>query len=311
MTFSRIAGTGSYLPEKVLTNHDLERMVETSDAWIRERTGIRERRICAEGESTTDLAEHALRQALDASGRTVQDLDLIVVATCTQDASFPSTAVRVQHRLGAKGIPAFDLNAACSGFIYGMSMGDAFIRSSQGRRVAVIGAERMSSITDWSDRGTCVLFGDGAGAVILEASQEQGVISTHIHSDGQYEDLLYHDVGRNTIVMKGNEVFRVAVRTLERIAEETLAANNIDKKDLDWLIPHQANLRIMLATAEKLGLPEERVIVTVDVHGNTSAASIPLALDTGVRSNRIRRGEILLMESFGAGFTWGSALVRY
>lgn len=311
MTFSRIAGTGSYLPEKVLTNHDLERMVETSDAWIRERTGIRERRICAEGESTTDLAEQALRQALDAAGRTVQDLDLILVATCTQDASFPSTAVRVQHRLGAKGIPAFDLNAACSGFIYGMSMGDAFIRSGQGRRVAVIGAERMSSITDWNDRGTCVLFGDGAGAVVLEASQEQGIISTHIHSDGQYEDLLYHDVGRNTIVMKGNEVFRVAVRTLERIAEETLAANNIDKKDLDWLIPHQANLRIMLATAEKLGLPEERVIVTVDVHGNTSAASIPLALDTGVRSNRIRRGEILLMESFGAGFTWGSALVRY
>lgn len=311
MTFSRIAGTGSYLPEKVLTNRDLERMVETSDAWIRERTGIRERRICAEGETTTDLAAHALRQALDAAGRTVQELDLIVVATCTQDTSFPSTAVRVQHRLGAKGIPAFDLNAACSGFIYGMSMGDAFIRSGQGRRVAIIGAERMSSITDWGDRGTCVLFGDGAGAVILEASQEQGVISTHIHSDGQYEDLLYHDVGRNTIVMKGNEVFRVAVRTLERIAEETLTANNIDKKDLDWLIPHQANLRIMLATAEKLGLPEERVIVTVDVHGNTSAASIPLALDTGVRSNRIRRGEILLMESFGAGFTWGSALVRY
>jgi 3-oxoacyl-[acyl-carrier-protein] synthase-3 len=190
-------------------------------------------------------------------------------------------------------------------------MGDAFIRSGQGRCVAVICAERMSSITDWSDRGTCILFGDGAGAVVLEASSQQGIISTHIHSDGQYEDLLYHDVARNTIVMKGNEVFRVAVRTLERIAVETLAANNIDKKDLDWLIPHQANLRIMLATAEKLGLPEERGIVTVDVHGNTSAASIPLALDTGVRSKRIQRGETLLMESFGAGFTWGSALVRY
>jgi 3-oxoacyl-[acyl-carrier-protein] synthase III len=311
MTFSRIAGTGSYLPEKVLTNQDLERMVETSDAWIRERTGIRERRICGEGESTTDLAEQALRRALEAAGKTVQDLDLILVATCTQDGSFPSTAVRVQHRLGARGIPAFDLNAACSGFIYGLSMGDAFIRAGQGKRVAVIGAERMSSITDWTDRGTCILFGDGAGAVILEASQEQGIISTHIHSDGQYEDLLYHDVERNTIVMKGNEVFRVAVRTLERIAEETLAANNMDKKDLDWLIPHQANLRIMLATAEKLGLPEERVIITVDVHGNTSAASIPLALDNGIRSRRIKRGEILLMESFGAGFTWGSALVRY
>jgi 3-oxoacyl-[acyl-carrier-protein] synthase III len=309
--FSRIAGTGSCLPEKVLTNQDLERMVETSDAWIRERTGIRERRICSEGESTTDLAERALKQALEAAGKTVQDLDLILVATCTQDGSFPSTAVRVQHRLGAKGIPAFDLNAACSGFIYGLSMGDAFIRAGQGKRVAVIGAERMSSITDWTDRGTCILFGDGAGAVILEASQEQGIISTHIHSDGQYEDLLYHDVERNTIVMKGNEVFRVAVRTLERIADETLAANNMDKKDLDWLIPHQANLRIMLATAEKLGLPEERVIITVDVHGNTSAASIPLALDNGIRSRRIKRGEILLMESFGAGFTWGSALVRY
>jgi 3-oxoacyl-[acyl-carrier-protein] synthase III len=311
MMFSRIAGTGSCLPEKVLTNQDLERMVETSDAWIRERTGIRERRICSEGESTTDLAERALKQALEAAGKTVQDLDLILVATCTQDGSFPSTAVRVQHRLGAKGIPAFDLNAACSGFIYGLSMGDAFIRAGQGKRVAVIGAERMSSITDWTDRGTCILFGDGAGAVILEASQEQGIISTHIHSDGQYEDLLYHDVERNTIVMKGNEVFRVAVRTLERIADETLAANNMDKKDLDWLIPHQANLRIMLATAEKLGLPEERVIITVDVHGNTSAASIPLALDNGIRSRRIKRGEILLMESFGAGFTWGSALVRY
>jgi 3-oxoacyl-[acyl-carrier-protein] synthase-3 len=219
--------------------------------------------------------------------------------------------VKVQHRLGAAAIPAFDLNAACSGFIYGLSMGDAFIRSGQGRCVAVIGAERMSSITDWTDRGTCILFGDGAGAVILEASKEQGIISTSIHSDGQYADLLYHDVGQNTIVMKGNEVFRVAVRTLERIAEETLTANNMDKKNLDWLIPHQANLRIMLATAEKLGLPEERVIITVDVHGNTSAASIPLALDTGVRSKRIKRGETLLMESFGAGFTWGSALVRY
>jgi 3-oxoacyl-[acyl-carrier-protein] synthase III len=311
MTFSRIAGTGSYLPEKVLTNHDLERMVETTDAWIRERTGIRERRISAEGETTTDLAEKALRKALEAAGRSVADLDLIVVATCTQDCSFPSTAVKVQHRLGTAGIPAFDLNAACSGFIYGLSMGDAFIRSGQGRCVGIIGAERMSSITDWSDRGTCILFGDGAGAVILEASKEQGIISTSIHSDGQYADLLYHDVGQNTIVMKGNEVFRVAVRTLERIAVETLAANNMDKKDLDWLIPHQANLRIMLATAEKLGLPEERVIITVDVHGNTSAASIPLALDAGVRSKRIKRGETLLMESFGAGFTWGSALVRY
>jgi 3-oxoacyl-[acyl-carrier-protein] synthase III len=311
MTFSRIAGTGSYLPEKVLTNQDLERMVETTDAWIRERTGIRERRICAEGESTTDLAEKALRQALAAAGRKVEELDLILVATCTQDCSFPSTAVQVQHRLGAKGIPAFDLNAACSGFIYGLSMGDAFIRSGQGKCVAVIGAERMSSITDWTDRGTCVLFGDGAGAVILESSKERGIISTSIHADGQYADLLYHDVERNTIMMKGNEVFRVAVRTLERIAVETLAANKMDKKDLDWLIPHQANLRIMLATAEKLGLPEERVIITVDVQGNTSAASIPLALDTGVRSKRIKRGEVLLMESFGAGFTWGSALVRY
>jgi 3-oxoacyl-[acyl-carrier-protein] synthase-3 len=206
---------------------------------------------------------------------------------------------------------AFDVQAVCSGFIYAVATADAYIRGGLARRVLVIGAETFSRILDWSDRTTCVLFGDGAGAVILEASKEQGLISTHIHSDGQYEDLLYHDVKRNTIVMKGNEVFRVAVRTLERIAEETLAANNMDKKDLDWFIPHQANLRIMLATAEKLGLPKERVIVTVDVHGNTSAASIPLALDTGVRGKRINRGEVLLMESFGAGFTWGSALVRY
>jgi 3-oxoacyl-[acyl-carrier-protein] synthase-3 len=311
LKYSRIAGTGSYLPERILTNQELERMVETTDAWIQERTGIRERRIAAENESTTDLSEKALRQALQAAGRTPQDLDLIIVGTCTQDSSFPSTAVRVQHRLGARKIPAFDLNAACSGFIYGLSVADACIRSGQVRCAAVIGAERMSSITDWNDRGTCVLFGDGAGAVILEASDQQGIISTHIHADGAHEDLLYHDVNRNTIVMQGNEVFRVAVRTLERIVDETLDANKMAKSEVDWLIPHQANLRIMLATAKKLELPEERVIVTVDVHGNTSAASIPLALDSGVRSGRIKRGEILLMESFGAGFTWGSALVRY
>lgn len=311
MINSRITGTGSYLPAKILTNHDLEKMVDTSDAWIQERTGIKERRIAAEGETTTDLATAALVNALDAAGRTAADLDLILVATCTADNQFPSTATRVQHRLGARNYPAMDINAACSGFIYGLSIADSMIRTGQVRRVGVIGAERMSSITDWTDRSICVLFGDGAGAVILEASDSQGIISTHIHADGEYGDLLYHDKPANTIVMDGNKVFRVAVKTLERIVDETLDANKLGKSDIDWLIPHQANLRIMQATAKKLELPESQMIVTVDQHGNTSAASIPLALDAGVRSGQIKRDDILLMESFGAGFTWGSALVRY
>ena len=311
MSYARIIGTGSCLPEKILTNRDLERLVDTSDAWIIERTGIKQRRIADDNETTTYLAAAALEQALAAADKTAAELDLIVVATCTSDSQFPSTAVGVQHHFGVKRFPAFDINAACSGFIYALDVVDAMIRSGQHRCVAVIGAERMSALVDWQDRNTCVLFGDGAGAVILAASDEPGIISTHIHADGDYGNLLYHDAQTNKIVMEGNKVFRVAVKTLERIVDETLDANGLQKSAVDWLIPHQANLRIMLATANKLDLSEERVIITVDKHGNTSAASIPLALDFGIRSEKIQRGEILLMESFGAGFTWGSALVAY
>ncbi|GIX22522.1 MAG: 3-oxoacyl-[acyl-carrier-protein] synthase 3 [Gammaproteobacteria bacterium] len=311
MPYTRITGTGSYLPERVLTNHDLEKFVDTSDAWIRERTGIRARHIAADGETVADMAEAALRQALDAAGRRPQDLDLIVVATCTAEARFPAVAAQLQQRLGVAGFAAVDVNAACSGFIYALSLVDALIRQGAHRCVAVIGAEKMSSLIDWSDRSTCVLFGDGAGAVIAEPAEQPGVLSTHIHADGTQGELLHHRPDTGHIVMEGNKVFRLAVKTLERIVDETLEANGLDKSAVDWLIPHQANLRIMLATAQKLALPEERVIVTVDEHGNTSAASIPLAFDHGVRSGRIRRGELLLMESFGAGFTWGSALLRY
>jgi 3-oxoacyl-[acyl-carrier-protein] synthase-3 len=311
LAYSRISGTGSYLPDKVLTNRDLERIVDTSDEWIQERTGIKSRHIAADDQSATDMAAAALEEALAAAGRTAEELDLIVVATCTADARFPSVATELQRRFGVTRFPAFDLNAACSGFIYALSVVDAMIRNGGYRCVAVIGTEKMSAVIDWQDRGTCVLFGDGAGAVILEPAEEAGIISTHIHADGAQGDLLYHRPETNSIVMEGNKVFRVAVKTLERIVDETLEANNLDRTAVDWLIPHQANLRIMLATAQKLGLPEERVIVTVDSHGNTSAASIPLALDYGVRGGQIKRGETLLMESFGAGFTWGSALVRY
>ncbi|MBA3582061.1 MAG: ketoacyl-ACP synthase III [Gammaproteobacteria bacterium] len=310
MVYSRIKSTGGYLPDKVLTNKDLEKIVETSDEWIRDRTGISERHI-AENQTATDLAEHALRSALEAASMEASALELIIVATCTQESSFPSTAARLQKRFNVKGFAAFDVNAACSGFIYGIAIADAMIRSGQVKTAAVIGAEKMSSIVDWTDRETCVLFGDGAGAIILEAAAEQGVISTHIHADGSYEDLLYHEPVCNVIKMKGNEVFRVAVRTLERIVDETLEANNMTKEDVDWLIPHQANMRIMSATAKKLNLPADRMVVTVDKHGNTSAASIPLALNHAVRAGSIKRGEVLLMEAFGGGFTWGSALVRY
>lgn len=311
MNYARISGTGSYLPEKVLTNQDIEKIVDTSDEWIQERTGIKSRHVTAEGENATDMAAHALRRALDSAGKMPQDLDLIIVATCTAHRRFPSVATQLQNILGIREFPAFDLNAACSGFIYGLNLADTMVRNGQVRCAAVIGTEHMSSLIDWSDRSTCVLFGDGAGAVIVEPSEEQGIISTHIHADGSYLDLLYHDVTTGKIAMEGNKVFRVAVKTLERIVDETLEANQLDRSVVDWLLPHQANLRIMLATAEKLGLEENRVIITVDEHGNTSAASIPLALDVGIARGQIKRGEVLLMESFGAGFTWGSALVRY
>ncbi|UXI70653.1 ketoacyl-ACP synthase III [Tahibacter amnicola] len=321
--YSRIAGTGSYLPEKVLTNADLESLVDTTDEWIHSRTGIRQRHVAAEGQTTSDLAERAARAALESAGVAVKDLDLIVVGTTTPDLIFPSTACLLQHRLGANGCAAFDVNAACSGFIYALSVADKFIRSGNARKALVVGAETLTRMLDWSDRSTCVLFGDGAGAVVLTADTEAGVISTHLHADGGYKELLWNPVGVSSgfrpeeknagvrVLMTGNEVFKVAVKTLDAVVEETLAKNDLDKSAIDWLIPHQANLRIIQATAKRLEMPMDRVIVTVDRHGNTSAGSVPLALDFAVRSGKVQRGQLMLMEAFGGGFTWGSALVRY
>jgi len=320
--YARIAGTGGYLPERVLTNHDLEQMVETSDQWIRERTGIRERRIAAPGETTSMLAEHAARRAMADAGIGPDDVDLIVLATTTPDQVFPSTACLLQRRLGIHGCAAFDVQAVCTGFIYALAVADKFIRTGEARCALVVGAETLSRIVDWTDRSTCVLFGDGAGAVVLQAAEDPGILSTHLHADGDYAELLqvpagvsqgYEKVqaGEAYMEMRGSEVFKVAVNTLGRIVDETLEANGLDRAAVDWLVPHQANIRIIAATARKLGLPMGRVVVTVDRHGNTSAASVPLALDVAVRDGRIRRGELLLLEAFGGGFTWGSALVRF
>ncbi len=322
MTYARIAGTGSYLPEKVLTNHDLEKMVDTSDQWIQERTGIKKRHIAQEGETTCDLAEQASRRAIEAAGIDVSEIDLIIVATTTADQVFPSTACLLQKRLDIHGCPAFDVQAVCTGFIYAVSVAEKFIRTGDVRNALVVGAETFSRLIDWTDRDTCVLFGDGAGAVVLQASEEVGIISTHLHADGEYKDLLqvragisngYAQVleGSAYTEMRGNEVFKVAVTTLGRIVDETLEANNMQKSDVDWLIPHQANIRIINATARKLKMSMDQVVVTVDEHGNTSAASVPLALDVAVRDGRIKRGETLLMEAFGGGFTWGSVLLIY
>lgn len=321
MIYSRIVGTGSYLPEKVLSNHDLEKMVETSDQWIQDRTGIKKRHIVAEDETTTDLAFFAAEKAIQAAGITNDDIDLIIVATTTPTRIFPSTASLVQEKLNISGCPAFDLQAVCTGFIYALTVADKFIKSGTVKNALIIGAESLSRIVDWTDRNTCVLFGDGAGAVVLQASEETGILSTHIHSDGQYNALLTVPTGPGSaknndealpyIEMQGNDVFKVAVRTLSNIVDETLAANNFSKQDIDWLIPHQANIRIIAATAKKLGMSMEQVVVTVDEHGNTSAASIPLALDVAVRDGRVKRGETLLLEAFGGGFTWGSALLKF
>jgi 3-oxoacyl-[acyl-carrier-protein] synthase-3 len=322
VTYARITGTGSYLPEKVLTNHDLEKMVETTDQWIRERTGICKRHIAADNETTCDLAEQAARRAMEAAGKGPEDIDLIIVATTTPDQVFPSTACLLQKRLGISGCAAFDIQAVCTGFVYAMGVADKFFRAGGIRSALVVGAETLSRITDWTDRDTCVLFGDGAGAVVLEASDEAGIISTHLHADGNYESLLRVPAGVSKgydlvqeggayMEMKGNEVFKVAVTTLGRIVDETLEANQMEKSDVDWLIPHQANIRIINATAKKLKMSMDHVVVTVDEHGNTSAASVPLALDSAVRDGRIQRGETLLMEAFGGGFTWGSVLLTY
>ena len=294
-------------------------MVDTNDQWIQERTGIKKRHIIAEDETTTDLAFNAAEKAIEAAGIQNIEIDLIIVATTTPTRIFPSTASLVQERLGISGCPAFDLQAVCTGFVYALTVADKFIKSGSAKNALIIGAESLSRIVDWNDRNTCVLFGDGAGAVVLQASEETGILSTHIHSDGKYNGLLSVPTGPGSIdtdakpyiEMQGNDVFKIAVRTLSTIADETLSANNLSKKDIDWLIPHQANIRIIAATAKKLGMSMDQVVVTVDEHGNTSAASIPLALDVAVKDGRIQRGETLLLEAFGGGFTWGSVLLNF
>ncbi|MBE2291099.1 MAG: ketoacyl-ACP synthase III, partial [Xanthomonadaceae bacterium] len=309
--YSRIAGTGSYLPEKVVTNDDLAKVVDTSDEWIRTRTGIRERHVAAEGQTTSDMGHRAALKAIEAAGIDPAEIDLIVVGTTTPDYIFPSTACLIQQKLGIAGCAAFDVNAACSGFLFGFSVADNFIRAGVAKTVLVVGAETLTRIVDWTDRTTCVLFGDGAGAVVLKADTQAGILSTHLHADGAKRDLLCCPVGVAAgfdnslpnagvrITMAGNEVFKHAVKALDSVVDETLEANGLDKADLDWLIPHQANLRIIEATAKRLDMPMDRVIVTVDRHGNTSSASVPLALDEAVRSGRVQRGQLLLLEAFG------------
>ena len=319
MTHSRITGTGGYLPRKVLTNRDLETIVDTSDEWIVARTGILERHIAADDESTSDLAHHACREALEAAGRTSEDVDLILVATSTPDMVFPSSACLLQAKLGVKRGAAFDVQAVCSGFVYALATADLFIKSGAYRCALVVGAEVFSRILDWKDRGTCVLFGDGAGAVVLEASSEAGILSSHLHADGSYAPILNTPghvcrgaiQGDPTLKMDGAAVFKLAVRVLEESAHEALEANGFKVSDVDAYIAHQANVRILTHVAKKLGVPESRCIITVDRHANTSAASVPLALDVAVRDGRVRPGSLVLMQGVGGGFTWGSVLARY
>ena len=322
MIHSRISGTGSFLPAKVLTNADLEKMVDTSSDWIVERTGIRERHIAADNETTCDLAEQAARRAIQAAGLKNSDMDLIIVATTTPDRIFPSTACLLQERLDIHGCAAFDIQAVCTGFVYALGIADKFIRTGTAQHALVVGAETLSRIIDWTDRGTCVLFGDGAGAVVVNADSKPGIINSHLHADGRYKELLTVPAGisqgydlvqskKAFVQMQGNEVFKVAVNTLGRIVDETLEKNGLKKSDITWLVPHQANMRIISATAKKLDMSMDHVVVTVDRHGNTSAASIPLAFDEAVRDGRIQRGDTVLMEAFGGGFTWGSVLLKY
>ena len=322
MNYSRIEGTGRYLPERILTNADLEKMVDTSDEWIRTRTGVERRHVATEDQLTSDLCVEAAKNAIEDAGITAEDIDLIVVGTTSPDLIFPNIATIIQQKLGIHGCAAFSIEAACTGFIYALTTADKFVRVGESKCALVIGAEIITKLIDWTDRTTCVLFGDGAGAVILNPSEEQGIISCHLGADGKYKDLLYYPVGvskdlakagvgDSRIIMSGNEVFKVAVKTLGNVARKTLEANNIDQSELDWLIPHQANLRIIQATAKRLGLPMDKVILTVQDHGNTSAASVPLALDVSVRDGRVKRGQLVLMEAFGGGFTWGSVLMRF
>ena len=322
MKNARITGTGSYLPERIMTNADIEKIVDTTDQWIQDRTGIKQRHIAADDQTTCDLAEQAAIKAMEAAGVTKDDIDLIIVATTTPDQVFPSVACLLQKKLDIHGCCAFDVQAVCTGFVYALGIADNFIKAGTTKCALVIGAETLSRILDWNDRGTCVLFGDGAGAVIVEASDKPGILSSHLHADGSYADLLsvpygiskdqerFREEGAH-ITMKGNEVFKMAVNTLGRIVDETLEANNMQKSDINWLVPHQANIRIIKATGKKLGLNPDHVVVTVDKHGNTSAASVPLALDAAVRDGRIKEGEIVMLEAFGGGFTWGAALVQW
>lgn len=316
MKYSRIIGTGSYLPQHVLTNADLEKMVDTTDEWIVGRTGIRSRHILSDGESGLSMSKASAEKAIEAAGIDKKDIDLIIVATTTPDTILPTTACRLQAELGIAGCPAFDLSAACAGFSYALSVADNFIRNGGIKNALVIGTECLSKIVDWQDRGTCILFGDGSGAVILQASDEPGILSTHIHAAGQYKDVLYATDNFDAkqlpkVIMQGSELFKVAVNKLGEVVQEALEANNLDSSAIDWFIPHQANLRIIQAMAKKFNIPMEKVILTIDKHGNTSAASIPLALDIAVRDGRVKPGQILLLESFGGGVTWASALVKY
>lgn len=321
MLYAQIAGTGSYLPEKIVTNADLEKIVDTTSEWIIERTGIHQRHIAAENETALTMAEQAARKAMDAAGIMPVDIGMIIIATTTPEKMFPSTACLLQQRLGIAGCPAFDLNsAACAGFVYGLSIADQFIRNGAVKHALVIGSEVMSKVVDWTDRTTCVLFGDGAGAVVLSASEEPGVLSTHLHADGTYKDVLSLPISLGKpidveeelfIKMTGNQLFKLAVNILGDLFDETLKANGLVKADIDWLVPHQANIRIIQSMAKKLDLPLERVAITLEDQGNTSSASIPLALDKAVRDGRIKRGEMLLFEGFGGGLAWGSALIKY
>ncbi len=317
--YSRIIGTGSYLPEKILTNQDLESMVDTSDEWIRTRTGIEQRHIAAEGQMASDLALKASQNAIDAAGLQAKDIDLIIVATTTPDMIFPSTACILQNKLGTSRGPAFDIQAVCSGFIYALATADMFVSSGKARNALIVGTEVYSRIMDWNDRTTCVLFGDGAGAVVLARDQKPGILSSHLHADGNYNQVLSAPAsihsgkiqGTPFVTMEGSTVFKFAVKVLEEAVLEALQENQLQTSDIDWLIPHQANIRIITSTAKKLGIPEEKVVKTVSQHGNTSAASVPLALDQAVRDGRILPGQHIILEGVGGGFTWGSVLVRW
>ncbi len=323
MKYARIIGTGSYLPEKVMTNKEVEKLVDTTDEWIRERTGINKRHIASESETTTKMAISAAKKAIKAAQIDENDIDLIIVATSTPDFAFPSTACFLQHALGIKNqCPAFDVSAACTGFLYALSIANQYIHSGTIKHALIIGVDVSSKLVDWSDRRTCILFGDGAGAAILKADNTPGILSSSIYSDGSFNELLYVQNSPRSvdstinpvthyIQMQGNEVFKLAVATLGKLVDDTLSKIQISKDEITWLIPHQANLRIIKATAKKLGLPLERVILTVQDHGNTSAASVPLALDTAIQDGRIQKGDLLLLEAFGAGLVWGSALVKY